>query len=148
MPIIPTVQRSAARLARALVLLGELHLTAPGSINNVCIRRQSTKPGPELLATDITVSVQAAGLNFRDVLNVLGLDPTGTVRAVGGEASGVVTWCGKQAKHVRAGDHVFGLISGGVRSTVSGDARYMAVMPAVTSFEYGSSASYPANSRV
>jgi NADPH:quinone reductase-like Zn-dependent oxidoreductase len=102
----------------------EIHLTKPGSIINLTIRPQQTPPRtPALL--EATIDVQAAGLNFRDVLNVLGLDPTGMVRPVGGEMAGIISTVGSACGHVLPSERAYGLAPGSLRSRVWCDARYI-----------------------
>jgi malonyl CoA-acyl carrier protein transacylase len=59
-------------------------------------------------ADEIEIRVLATGLNFRDVLNVLGMYP-GDPGPPGVEVTGVVTRAGADVRHVQPGDHVFGL---------------------------------------
>ena len=74
---------------------------------------------------ELIVEVQAAGLNFRDVLNVLGLDPTGTVRPLGGEMSGIMSSMGPACGHVLSSERAYGLAPGSLRSHAWCDARYI-----------------------
>ena len=111
------------RNATALVA----HLTQAGSIANLTIRPEQT-PTRELIINDATINVKAAGLNFRDVLNVLGLDPTGTVRPIGGEAGGIVSGTGPACGHVLASEHAYGFVPGGLRTHAGCDARYIRCM--------------------
>ena len=78
-----------------------------------------------LTGIEVTIDVQSAGLNFRDVLNVLGLDPTGMVRPIGGEAAGIVSSVGPACSHVVPSEHVYGLVPGSLRTFALGDARYI-----------------------
>ncbi|MEO9590065.1 SDR family NAD(P)-dependent oxidoreductase, partial [Rhodopirellula bahusiensis] len=61
--------------------------------------------------SEVQLRVNAAGLNFSDVLKVMGLYPgiTDKVVPLGIECSGVVTAIGKDAKHFQVGDHVMGV---------------------------------------
>ena len=45
------------------------------------------------------LNVQAAGLNFRDVLNMLDLDPTRTVRPLGLECASIASFTSDLAAH-------------------------------------------------
>ena len=64
-------------------------------------------PGPG----EVLIQVKAAGMNFRDVLKALALYPAETpdARIFGDEVGGVVLATGKDVKHVKRGDQVFGL---------------------------------------
>ena len=71
----------------------------------------------------VELKVQAAGLNFRDVLNMLDLDPTRTVRPLGLECSSVVSAAGRCVSHVCSGASVYGMAMGCLASVVRTDAR-------------------------
>ena len=72
-----------------------------------------------------SLSVQAVGINFRDVLNVLGMYP-GDPGPPGGDCAGVVTACSSVPSDAllgstwrpAVGDRVFGLASGCLGSHV------------------------------
>ncbi|EMB16809.1 type I polyketide synthase [Rhodopirellula europaea] len=61
--------------------------------------------------SEVELRVNAAGLNFSDVLKVMGLYPgiTDKVVPLGIECSGVVTAVGKEAKRFQVGDQVMGV---------------------------------------
>jgi NADPH:quinone reductase-like Zn-dependent oxidoreductase/acyl carrier protein len=77
----------------------------------------------------VQVAVEAAGLNFRDVLNVLGLYP-GDPGPVGGEMSGVVTAVGDGADGFEVGQRVFGFSPGAFASRVNAPFLFLAAQPA------------------
>ena len=112
----------------------EVHLERPGSLSFLKIRTR-TAPFTHIGEEGALCSVQAAGLNFRDVLNVLGLDPTGTVRPCGGEASGIALAHGSEMRHLAVGMRVYGLAPGCLCGLVHTDARYLASMPRRLSFQ-------------
>ncbi len=62
---------------------------------------------------EVEIAVATVGLNFRDVLNALGLYP-GDPGEVGGDLAGIVTRAGRAVSHVRVGDRVFGFGSGSI----------------------------------
>ena len=64
--------------------------TERGAIDNLRLTEKDVPP-PD--ADYVQVRVEAAGLNFRDVLNVLGLYP-GDPGPIGGDFAGVVTAVG------------------------------------------------------
>jgi NADPH:quinone reductase-like Zn-dependent oxidoreductase len=76
----------------------------------------------------VLVKVAAVGINFRDVLNVLGMYP-GDPGAPGSDFSGVVV-----SGHM-AGSSVFGLSTGALASHVVASVQTVAPMPATVSFE-------------
>ena len=102
----------------------ELHVTQPGSIANIAIRPQEMSSRAYTFH-EACIHVQAAGLNFRDVLNVLGLDPTGTVRSIGGESAGIVSAAGPACGHVPPSGCAYGLAPGSLRTRAWCDARYI-----------------------
>ena len=111
----------------------EAHLVQPGSMNNVAIRTLQPTVVP-LGHIETILDVQTAGLNFRDVLNVLGLDPTGTVRPIGGEASGVVSDVGLPGGVIMLSSEVYGLVPGCLRTCAISDSRYTSRMPRALNF--------------
>jgi polyketide synthase 12 len=83
---------------------------------------------------EVRVAVRAAGMNFRDVLNVLGMVET---PALGLEFAGVVTETGPAVTHLRPGDRAMGLALGAFGTEVCGDGRLMAPLPDTLTFEQG-----------
>ena len=59
----------------------------------------------------VQVRVEAAGLNFRDVLNVLGLYP-GDPGPIGGDFAGIVTQLGSGVTGLEVGQRVYGFMQG------------------------------------
>jgi acyl transferase domain-containing protein/NADPH:quinone reductase-like Zn-dependent oxidoreductase/NAD(P)-dependent dehydrogenase (short-subunit alcohol dehydrogenase family)/acyl carrier protein len=92
-----------------------------------------------LTGAQVRLRVAAAGLNFRDVQNVLGRHP-GDARALGLEVSGVVTEVGPDARDLEPGDRVFGVVPGGMASeAVAADERMLARVPGGWSAETAAS---------
>jgi NADPH:quinone reductase-like Zn-dependent oxidoreductase len=96
----------------------------------------STSPGK------LVVAVKAVGLNFRDVLNVLGMYP-GDPGAPGGDCAGVVVALDAAASFpgLRVGSPVFGLAVGSLGTAVSCSAQTMVPMP--TNLSFAEAASMP-----
>ncbi|MET8978876.1 beta-ketoacyl synthase N-terminal-like domain-containing protein [Streptomyces sp. NPDC004539] len=82
----------------------------------------------ELAPGEIRVSVRAAGVNFRDVLNVLGMYP-GDPGLPGLEAAGVVTEVGADVAGIAVGDRVMGLCGGSFGPEVVSDFRTWSLIP-------------------
>ncbi|MFJ3743840.1 type I polyketide synthase [Streptomyces albidoflavus] len=82
----------------------------------------------EPAAGEVVIEVRAAGLNFRDVLNTLGMYP-GPAVLLGAEAAGVVTAVGEGVTGFAPGDRVMGLVSGGFAPRAVADARMLAPVP-------------------
>ena len=74
------------------------------------------------------------GLNFRDVLNVLGMYP-GDPGPPGGDCAGVVEAVGAGVQGLAPGDAVFGLAPGCLGHSVYAPAGLLVPMPANLSFE-------------
>ncbi len=110
-----------------------------GYLHSVAAERRL--PGPR----EIEVEVNAAGLNFRDVMNVLGMLKTEYAERyqiqaapdvpLGLECSGIVTAIGKNITGVAVGDRVMALAEGAFANYVTIDSRYAAKVPAGLTFE-------------
>ncbi|MGF1428948.1 type I polyketide synthase, partial [Kitasatospora sp. LaBMicrA B282] len=81
----------------------------------------------------VRVAVRAGGLNFRDVLNALGMYP-GQAGLLGGEGAGVVTEVGPGVTGFAPGDRVMGLLFGSFGPLAVTDHRMLARIPAGWSF--------------
>jgi myxalamid-type polyketide synthase MxaB len=82
---------------------------------------------------EVEIEVAATGLNFRDVLNVLGLYP-GDPGPLGGECAGVVAAVGEGVTEFKVGDEVLGIASGSFSTFVTTQASLVAKKPASISF--------------
>lgn len=80
----------------------------PGSLDGVTLERAHIPP-PE--PGQIEIEVQAAGLNFRDVMKALGIYPLnpGMLPWLGDECCGVVTACGDGVAEFSPGDEVIAI---------------------------------------
>ncbi|MEU2870672.1 SDR family NAD(P)-dependent oxidoreductase [Streptomyces olivoreticuli] len=89
-------------------------------------------PCPEVLEPlgpgQVRIEVQAAGMNFRDVLNALGMYP-GEAGLLGAEGAGVVTGTGPGVRGLRVGDRVLGMMFGGLGPVAVCDERLLARIP-------------------
>ena len=81
----------------------------------------------------VRIEVRATGVNFRDVLTVLGMLP-GPARPLGHEIAGVITEVGPAVTGFTPGDRVMGLASGGFGPVAVVDHRMLAPIPAGWSF--------------
>ncbi|WP_455754594.1 SDR family NAD(P)-dependent oxidoreductase [Streptomyces mutabilis] len=104
-----------------------LDSTTPGRIDGLAL-----VPCPEALEApvgrQVRLEVRAAGLNFRDVLNALGMYP-GEAGLLGSEATGVVTAVGPEVTGLSVGDRVMGMVPGGLADTALVDERCLSVVP-------------------
>jgi acyl transferase domain-containing protein/NADPH:quinone reductase-like Zn-dependent oxidoreductase/acyl carrier protein len=82
---------------------------------------------------EVRIAVHAAGLNFRDVLDALGLYP-GDPGPLGGEGAGVVLEVGPGVTSVAPGDRVLGLLRAAFGPVAVTDHRLLARMPAGWSY--------------
>ncbi|KPI05019.1 6-methylsalicylic acid synthase, 6-deoxyerythronolide-B synthase [Actinobacteria bacterium OK074] len=77
---------------------------------------------------EIRIAVRAAGVNFRDVLNALGMYP-GPARDFGLEGAGVVTEVGPGVREFAVGDRVLGMFPAAYGPLAVADARTVARIP-------------------
>ncbi|KUI24956.1 polyketide synthase [Mycobacterium sp. IS-1742] len=109
--------------------------TERGAIDNLRLTETDVPPPAEGY---VQVRVEAAGLNFRDVLNVLGLYP-GDPGPIGGDFAGVVTQLGDGVGSGRAerrdgiklhvGQRVYGFMQGAFSSRFNVPAQLLAPIP-------------------
>nr|WP_239005050.1 SDR family NAD(P)-dependent oxidoreductase [Mycolicibacterium sp. CBMA 360] len=99
--------------------------TERGAIDNLRLTENDvTPPAPH----EVQVRIEAAGLNFRDVLNVLGLYP-GDPGPIGGDLCGVVTELGSEVTGFEVGQRVFGSMQGAFSSRLNVPEQLLAVVP-------------------
>ena len=127
--------RQVARLARASsAALGALKSVdpyrivpaTPGSLEEfttVSLERRAPGPG------EVEIEVEATGLNFKDVLNVLGMYP-GNAGPLGGECAGKVVALGDDVSRFAIGDDVMAVAPGCFSSHVIARAELTQRRPA------------------
>ncbi len=93
-------------------------------------------PGPG----EVEIAVEATGLNFKDVLNALGMYP-GDPGPLGGECAGRVLAVGQGVTHLRPGDDVLAIAAGSFASHVVAKAAFVRPRPVGMSLE--EAASFP-----
>ncbi|MFL5339449.1 MAG: SDR family NAD(P)-dependent oxidoreductase [Gemmataceae bacterium] len=92
-----------------------LAVSRRGTLDNLRLEPiEAEPPGPG----QVQIQVQAAGLNFRDVLNALGLYP-GDPGELGMECAGTVCAFGPGVVGLQVGDPVFALAQGSLASVVT-----------------------------
>ncbi|WP_082973512.1 type I polyketide synthase [Mycobacterium sp. E2327] len=99
--------------------------TERGAIDNLRLTEAEVPPPGDGY---VQVRVEAAGLNFRDVLNVLGLYP-GDPGPIGGDFAGVVTQLGGGVTGLEVGQRVFGFMQGAFASRFNVPAQLLAPTP-------------------
>lgn len=99
--------------------------TKRGAIDNLRLTETEVAPPPEGY---VQVRVEAAGLNFRDVLNVLGLYP-GDPGPIGGDFAGTVTHVGDGVTGLEVGQRVYGSMQGAFASRFNVPSQFLAPIP-------------------
>jgi myxalamid-type polyketide synthase MxaB len=131
--LVPRVA-GAADSASAGPAVGEtlrLEITTRGVLDNLRwtpVKR--TPPGPG----QVEIEVFASGLNFRDVLNALGMYP-GDAGALGSECSGRVCAVGEGVDGLRPGDEVIAMTSPAFATHVTAEAQLVVRKPATMSVD-------------
>jgi NADPH:quinone reductase-like Zn-dependent oxidoreductase len=118
---------------------GCLGVTRPGSLRRLAYLRRPEQPGT-LGPREVRIAVYAAGLNFRDILTVVGRYPT-TQLLLGLEAAGVVIGAGAEVRDLAVGDRVFGLAKGAFGAVTTTDERLVALLPPDWTYAQGASVS-------
>ncbi|MFC9236291.1 type I polyketide synthase [Streptomyces decoyicus] len=114
-----------------------LDIAEKGTLANLHLAESPTAQA-ELSAGQVRIAVRAAGLNFRDVLNALGMYP-GDAVALGIEGAGVVTEVGPGVTGFSPGDRVMGLFTQSFGPLAVADARTLARIPEGWSFAQAAS---------
>jgi acyl transferase domain-containing protein/acyl carrier protein len=99
--------------------------TERGAIDNLRLTETEVPPPDDGY---VQVRVNAAGLNFRDVLNVLGLYP-GDPGPIGGDFSGIVTQLGSGVTGLEVGQRVFGFMQGAFSTRFNVPVQLLAPVP-------------------
>ena len=103
-----------------------LDVTERGAIDNLHLVELHVPPPS---AGQVQIRVEAAGLNFRDVLNVLGLYPGDPGRIGGGDLSGIVTELGDGVTGFEVGQRVFGFMPGSFSTRVNVPVQFLSPVP-------------------
>ncbi|GAB2886860.1 hypothetical protein GCM10022245_22700 [Streptomyces mayteni] len=113
----------------------------PGRAGSLTALRPVPHPAAEapLTTGQIRVAVRVAGLNFRDVLNTLGMLPTAS--PLGAEGAGVVTEVGPGVTGLAPGDRVMGLWPSALGPQVVADHRL--VLPVPEGWTFAQAATVP-----
>ncbi|MFJ2598877.1 type I polyketide synthase [Streptomyces erythrochromogenes] len=115
-----------------------LDIPEKGSLDHLALL-----PAPQAAAPlepgQVRIEVRAAGLNFRDVLNALGMYPGGA-EFLGSEAAGLVVETAPDVTGLRVGDRVFGMVAGGFGPLAVADRRVITRMPSGWTFAQAAAA--------
>ncbi|ORB12047.1 type I polyketide synthase [Mycobacterium noviomagense] len=118
----------SARSGHLAVPRGTDYVLAPterGAIDNLRLIEKEASPPDDGC---VQVRVEAGGLNFREVLNVLGLYP-GDPGPLGGDFAGVVTQLGKGVTGLEVGQRVYGFMQGAFASRFNVPVQLLAPLP-------------------
>ncbi|WIX84130.1 SDR family NAD(P)-dependent oxidoreductase [Amycolatopsis carbonis] len=115
-----------------------LEVSEKGTVDNLVLRAAPSLAEP-LGQGQVRVAVRVAGLNFRDVLNALGMYPGDPV-PLGLEVAGVVTEVGPDVTDLTPGDRVMGIAPGGFGPVAVTDRRSLVVIPRPWSFAQAATA--------
>lgn len=103
----------------------QLQSTVPGVLDGLEYRRVTRRPpGPG----EVEIRVRATGLNFRDVLNALGMYP-GEAGPLGGECAGEIVTLGQGVRRFRIGQEVMGIAVGSFGNYVTTAADLIVAKP-------------------
>jgi acyl transferase domain-containing protein/acyl carrier protein len=120
------VRHSAAAAGLRVGGAVELAIGSSGMLDTFELRPAERRPpGPG----EVEIEVEASGLNFRDVLNALGMYP-GDAGPLGSECAGTVVAAGEGVTGCRPGDRVIVLAPGSFRSHLTVPARSVHPAPA------------------
>jgi 8-amino-7-oxononanoate synthase len=112
------------------------HLEGAATLNDLKLVPHSRRhPDPH----EVEIQVCAAGVNFRDVLNALGMLgeylPAGMTVPFGGDCAGRIVAMGEAVRSLRVGDSVIAAQAiGSLGSFVTVDARFVVLKPEAMSF--------------
>ena len=137
--LVPRAQKSSSNVLMDFPDAESFHLdiSPPGNLDNLILRGSSrTPPRPG----EVEIRVNAAGLNFRDVMNAAGVYPGGPI-PFGAECAGTIAAVGEGVPDLRPGDEVIALASGSFGAFVTADAR--AVIPKPAALNFGQAATVP-----
>eukprot|EP00930_Biecheleria_cincta_P034635 TRINITY_DN23908_c0_g1_i1.p1 TRINITY_DN23908_c0_g1~~TRINITY_DN23908_c0_g1_i1.p1 ORF type:complete len:1914 (+),score=347.51 TRINITY_DN23908_c0_g1_i1:40-5781(+) len=107
-----------------------------GSLTGLILAPQDKRTKPQ--AGQAEIRVRAIGLNFRDVLNVMGLYP-GDPGHPGADCAGTITAVAPDIMHLRCGDDVFGESMGCLKTYNTFTAALLTQKPKTWTYEGASS---------
>ncbi|MEU7432382.1 SDR family NAD(P)-dependent oxidoreductase [Streptomyces sioyaensis] len=114
-----------------------LGMTGKGTLDHLALMPHDDAARP-LERGEVRIAVRAAGVNFRDVLNVLGMYP-GDAGAFGLEGAGVITETGPGVIGLAPGDRVMGLFPYAFGPVAVADERMVIRVPEGWSFAQAAS---------
>ena len=125
-PRLRDLMTSNAAMATPAGSRSVLRVTSRGSLENLgLVQEARCAPGPG----EVEIAVQASGLNFRDVMNVLGMYP-GDPGPLGSECAGTITAVGRGVTGLAVGDDVVAFAVDSFASHVTVDSALVLRRPA------------------
>src|SRR5262249_21748641 len=91
-------------------------------------------PHVSLQPGQLEVTVKAAGLNFRDVLKAMDLNPWETTDVLGSDCAGIVSAIGPSVTTYQIGDEVMGFAEGSFATQVVSRVEWLLKKPTTWSF--------------
>ncbi|WP_407641763.1 SDR family NAD(P)-dependent oxidoreductase [Amycolatopsis panacis] len=122
---VPRLTHPAAALVPPAEGGWRLEKSGEGTVENLTL---SPVADLSLAPEGVRIGVRAVGLNFRDVLNVLGMYP-GEAGPIGCEVAGVVLETGDAVADLAPGDRVMGVVRDGVGPVVTEERALLARVP-------------------
>lgn len=108
-----------------------LEKSASGMLNKIALKEiEHRKPA----AGEVEINVRASGLNFRDVLSVLGKYP-GNPGPLGRECSGIISAVGEGVQGLKIGDAVLATAPGSFSNLVTTNAHRVVLKPNFLGFD-------------
>ena len=108
-----------------------LTFTSRGSLENLKLEITDRRPPGQ---GEVEIRVHATALNFRDVMNVMGLYP-GDPGPLGAECAGEIVAVGEGVSHFAIGDAVVAIAPGSFAGYVTTQAEWVAPKPVRMSFD-------------
>ncbi|MFK0246499.1 SDR family NAD(P)-dependent oxidoreductase [Amycolatopsis azurea] len=124
-PLVPRVAEAGAGVLLPPSWSWRLDKSGEGTVENLTLEPIDE---PDLGPDDVRIAVRAAGLNFRDVLNVLGMYP-GEAGPLGCEVAGTVLATGAAVTDLAPGDRVMGMVHGGIGPVAVGERPFLTRVP-------------------
>lgn len=112
----------------------EVVIDEPGVIDNLVIRKKYL---PKLQADEVRVSVKGVGVNFMNLMSVLGIYPgkENGFGTLGIECAGVISEVGENVQGFKVGDRVFGMAYHTLASEIDVKSSLLQHIPEHLSFE-------------
>ncbi|MCG5057492.1 MAG: SDR family NAD(P)-dependent oxidoreductase [Limnoraphis sp. WC205] len=134
--------RLVARLIRLSKLKNAETLQVPNEPYQLTVSQRGTLDNLQLISLprrqpdkkEVEIKVKATGLNFRDILNTLGLYP-GDAGLLGCECAGEIVRIGDEVNGLKIGDKVIAIAAGSFSQFVTVNAAMVAQIPDSLSFE-------------